>query len=306
MPIIGSFGAGSGRGFGQQGGKDTFMEATGGTESTCGDYKIHTFTGPGTFCVSATASDPANNTVDYLVVAGGGGAGQHYGGGGGAGGYRESGGSNGCYPISPLGCGVAGIEVTASPYPITVGGGGNGSPGNPTTPAVGSNGSVSTFDSITSAGGGYGGGGNPSKYPGNSGGSGGGGGNTPGAAGNTPPVSPPQGTSGGNSYGGGGGATISGAQSPTYPGGGNGGTGGGTSINPSNTVGTNPDPASPIRYFAGGGGALGAPATHNGRIFGGAGYDGNENPAIANTGGGGAGDKGDGASGIVIIRYKYQ
>ena len=29
-----------------------FITATGGTESTCGNFKIHTFTGPGTFTVS--------------------------------------------------------------------------------------------------------------------------------------------------------------------------------------------------------------------------------------------------------------
>jgi hypothetical protein len=29
-----------------------FIEATGGTITTCGNYKIHTFTSPGTFCVS--------------------------------------------------------------------------------------------------------------------------------------------------------------------------------------------------------------------------------------------------------------
>ena len=29
-----------------------FITATGGTITTCGDFKIHTFTGPGTFCVS--------------------------------------------------------------------------------------------------------------------------------------------------------------------------------------------------------------------------------------------------------------
>jgi hypothetical protein len=40
--------------------------------STCGDFKTHIFTGPGTFCVSATAVTAACNTVDYLVVAGGG------------------------------------------------------------------------------------------------------------------------------------------------------------------------------------------------------------------------------------------
>ena len=30
-----------------------FLTATGGTITTSGDCKIHTFTGPGTFCVSA-------------------------------------------------------------------------------------------------------------------------------------------------------------------------------------------------------------------------------------------------------------
>tara|TARA_R100000455_G_C6191227_1_gene65388 strand:- start:36 stop:620 length:585 start_codon:yes stop_codon:yes gene_type:complete len=34
----------------------SFLTATGGTESTCGNYKIHTFTGPGTFSVSSVSS----------------------------------------------------------------------------------------------------------------------------------------------------------------------------------------------------------------------------------------------------------
>src|SRR6056300_656948 len=50
-----------------------FIVATGGTITCCGDYKIHTFTGPGTFTVTnggaATPCAPSN--VDYLVVAGG-------------------------------------------------------------------------------------------------------------------------------------------------------------------------------------------------------------------------------------------
>jgi hypothetical protein len=51
MPIIGSFGAGSGKGFGFSGGAPSFICATGGTITESGDYKIHTFTGPGTFTV---------------------------------------------------------------------------------------------------------------------------------------------------------------------------------------------------------------------------------------------------------------
>jgi hypothetical protein len=35
MPIIGSFGAGSGKGFGFSGGGNSFITATGGTITTC-------------------------------------------------------------------------------------------------------------------------------------------------------------------------------------------------------------------------------------------------------------------------------
>jgi hypothetical protein len=65
----------------------TYITATGGTEtnSPCGDYKIHTFTSDGTFCVSAGGGPLA--VVDYLVVAGGGSGAEGCGGGGGAGGF---------------------------------------------------------------------------------------------------------------------------------------------------------------------------------------------------------------------------
>ena len=48
-----------------------FLVATGGTVTTCGDYKIHTFTSPGTFCVSSLGNGPTvpaggPNNVDYL------------------------------------------------------------------------------------------------------------------------------------------------------------------------------------------------------------------------------------------------
>src|SRR5210317_1457957 len=71
--------------------KVTFISASGGSESTSGDYKIHTFTGPGTFTVSSLGNTPTGSQVDYMVIAGGGaGSGNETGGGGGAGGYRES------------------------------------------------------------------------------------------------------------------------------------------------------------------------------------------------------------------------
>ena len=77
--------------------------ATGGTESTCGNCKIHTFTGPGTFTVTSAAASAADNVVSYLVVGGGGGGGESsYGGGGGAGGYREVVSPSSPYTGSPL------------------------------------------------------------------------------------------------------------------------------------------------------------------------------------------------------------
>ena len=298
-----------------------FVTATGGTVTCCGDYKIHTFTGPGTFTVTCAGNAGGSNTVDYLVVAGGGGGGASKpaegsgGGGGGAGGYRESSGAaSGCYSVSPLGACVSALPVTASPYPITVGGGGSGSPCC-ASPNAGTTGANSIFSTITSTGGGGGGGGggDPSGKPG---GSGGGAGNSSGTGtagtGNTPPVSPPQGNNGGvisppgttpgYGSGGGGGATAVGSNG-TNTAGGNGGAGATSSIN-----------ATPTARAGGGGGGLysGTPAGTGGTGGGGngGGPGGGGSDGTANTGGGGGGrslnNSFSGGSGIVIIRYKYQ
>ena len=102
-----------------------FVSATGGTETTSGDFRIHTFTGPGTFTVNCGGNPAGSSLVDYLILAGGGGGNPQTNGGGGAGGYRESSGAaSGCYTASPLGSGVSGLPVSAQPYPITVGAGG--------------------------------------------------------------------------------------------------------------------------------------------------------------------------------------
>jgi hypothetical protein len=102
-------------------GAPSYISATGGTITTCGDYKIHTFTSDATFSVlSALPNTPANNNVDYLVVAGGGGGGPAVGwgiaaaSGGGAGGYRESKCAcvSGCWSASPL--------ASATSLPVTV------------------------------------------------------------------------------------------------------------------------------------------------------------------------------------------
>ena len=310
------------------GSQTAFVTATGGTITTCGNFKIHTFTGPGTFCVSCAGNPSGSDTVDYLVVAGGGGGAYDRGGGGGAGGYRESpGAASGCYSVSPLGAApAAALPVPVQGYPITVGGGGAGQ----TADGPGNNGNNSIFSTITSAAGGGGTGNFPpcATVPGSPGGSGGGAGSSSvsgsggsGGTGNTPPVSPPQGNNGGdangNGYragGGGGGALAVGQDVPADITAGNGGGGATSCIT-----------GSPVARAGGGGGgvASGPPApgssAGNGGSGGGApGSPGtNSTNGTANTGGGGGGggtgggpipgkNGSSGGSGIVIIRYKYQ
>ena len=310
-----------------------FVTATGGTITTCGDFKIHKFTGPGTFTVSCAGNAAGSNSVDYLVVAGGGsggvGSSDLGGSGGGAGGYRESHSTpvSGSYTASPLATPTA-LTVTATAFPITIGAGGTSSSGN-SYPGVNS-GSNSVFSSITSAGGGHGS--NfymdqpPGRITGAAGGSGGGGGYGGSAgAGNTPPVSPPQGNNGGSwqylaKVGGGGGAGAVGGNGSPGCGGGSSGAGG-TGVY-SEIVGTS------TGYAGGGGGAGGGYPYYNvsagngGAGGGGAGGAGGSNAGTAGTantgsGGGGRGSTASysnpanlsgatGGSGIVIIRYKFQ
>jgi len=303
--------------------------ATGGTITTSGDYKIHTFTGPGTFTVCSVAVTAANNIVSYMVVAGGGGAGGDLAGGGGAGGFREYKGPTDSYTASPLNGNPGGtaITVSATGYPIGVGAGGARGT-SPSGIVEGCRGTPSTFSTITSTGGGAGmvrtcqqsGPPAPAKSPGGSGG-GGSYSNSASGTGNTPPVSPAQGKNGGTTpgstdagAGGGGGATVAGGAGagPTAAQGA-GGAGATTSINGTPTA------------FAGGGGggAWSAPSVGGagGAGGGGAGGDqiGSPSPnrdgtaGTDNTGGGGGGANADGAaiggkggSGIVIIRYKFQ
>jgi len=308
-------------------GAPLFLTATGGTETTCGDFKIHTFTGPGTFCVSAIAPGPSGNpnSVDYLVIAGGGAGGQDNGGGGGAGGVRFSDGTfdNSPAPSNPRGC-TASLTASAGAFPITVGSGGAAG----TCAARGNNSIFAGPSTITSTGGGGGakcGAGNPNSP----GGSGGGSGQNPSSqgSGNTPSVSPSQGSDGGpqgpSSTGGGsggGGFMTAGATSPSTRGAGGGGTGGGfipTAFGPSGV------PCGSFKYYGGGGGGgagepagggPGSPGLGGGGEGGGDGASGQAGlPGTANTGGGGGGGGsggsqpgGTGGSGIVVIRYKFQ
>ena len=146
-----------------------YVTATGGCITTCGDYRIHTFNSPGTFCVSGAGNPAGSDTVEYLVVAGGGsgpakGLGDA-GGGGGAGGLRFASPSLAplTFPGKPLN-GPSALSISVQGYPITVGGGGAGHPAPPATCAPngnGANGVDSVFSTITSTGGGSGCYGNP-------------------------------------------------------------------------------------------------------------------------------------------------
>ena len=294
----------------------TYTSATGGTESTSGNFKIHTFNSSSNFVVSSLGNPTGSgDTVDYLVVAGGGGGGGSSGNssnaGGGAGGLRYSA-STYCNPAPAPSAGTA-LTITAQTYPITVGGGGNGGP-NGSQPSPGSQGSTSSFSTISSAGGG-GGAGVSGPGAGNAGSGGSGGGairSQPSGSGNTPPVSPPQGNSGGTGEGGG----------PSFGGGGGGGAGA-VGSNATSTTGGNGGaglrvdiPGSSSTFAGGGGGGNcnpGGPASSGGAGGGGNGaLKTNAVPSgTANTGGGGGAGGysqtgGNGGSGIVIIRYKYQ
>jgi len=267
------------------------VTATGGTVTSYTDggitYDVHTFTGSGTFDVTAGGS------VDYLIVGGGGGGGGGTGGGGGAGGF------------------VTGtITVTDSTaYTVTVGGGGAG--GSTSSPYRGANGGDSVFAGVTAVGGGGGG----SNYPvspgytdpsiGGSGGGGSGGAGRPGAAGTSL-----QGNAGGNvlSWGG-----------PFTPGGGGGAGADGTNGNGQGAgaaggAGLSSSITGIAKFYAGGGGS----GNFNGSSGGAGGLGGGGNggkpgaPAsgAANTGGGGGGQQqnqngaaGSGGSGVVIIRF---
>ena len=204
------------------------ITVTGLTNGTSYTFTVTATNANGTSAASAASNSvtPASGTqIEYLVLAGGGGAGTDYAGGGGAGGYRTN---------------YGGTKITinnSTQYTITVGGGGyagnrsNGSNGGPGSP---SGIYLSGNPVIESAGGGYG-----AQYwaVGGNGGSGGGGGGgyggevyNNGGLGNTPATTPSQGNNGGkgygpnnypsNRYGGGGGSPVAAGtdSTPSSPG----------------------------------------------------------------------------------------
>ena len=273
--------------------------STNSTVTYSGNYAIHTFITSGTF---TPTSVPVGGTVDYLVVAGGGGGGR-YGGGGGAGGL--------IYATSQA-------VASGTSYVVTVGGGAPGWPGDAQSggnAAPGINSTISAINVTAYGGGGGGLYGNPTGGNGANGGSGGGGGGSNGGAtaGGTATVG--QGNAGGtssnqasNNGGGGGGAGAAGTSGVSSSGAG--GIGAPYTISGTST------------YYAGGGSGNQLSGTLAGGLGGGgtgfaAGVTGTTAmDGTANTGGGGGGARdntisgvwraGNGGSGIVIIRYRYQ
>lgn len=272
--------------------KSEYPYALGGTVTTSGNYRIHTFTTSGTF----TLLNGVPIAVTYLIVAGGGGGGgttttATKGGGGGAGGYLTN-------NISFLKTGR---------YTVTIGSGGNGgiSGGGAT---AGSNGGNSSFNGVSALGGGGGGCGGGNYTDGSSGGSGGGGGgnsahNTAGGAGTTGnPGGAGSASIGGGTAGGGGGASGPGGDAVA----GGGGTGGAGANGLANSItGTS------VVYAGGGGGTGGATAGTGGTGGGGNGTETTSGTGGAGTnglggGGGGGNTGGRGGNGVIIIRYQYK
>ena len=264
-----------------------YIVATGGTITTCGNFKVHKFTGPGTFTVCSAGNPEGSNSADYLIVGGGGSGAPDDGGGGGAGGMRFS--ATTYTSPSPLAAPAA-FTVSATGYPVVVGAGGAGTSRPPYGPN-GNAGNNSSVFSLTSAGGGFGASNSPSTTrDGGSGGSGGGSsGPSCGGAGNTPPVSPPQGNNGGSGSQGSGGGGIGGVGANGTASGGCGNAGGaGLALAITGAC---------VTYAAGGRGDIGSTPSPNQPANSGNGSDG----ICAGSGG-----TGSGGSGIVVIRYKFQ
>jgi len=93
------------------GAAEKFAEATGGTVTTVGDYKVHAFTSTGTFTVTQLAD---TNEFEVLLVAGGAGPGTQWtAGGGGGGGIVNH---------------QTGQALTQAAYDVVIGAGGAGAP----------------------------------------------------------------------------------------------------------------------------------------------------------------------------------
>lgn len=280
------------------------FSAEGGTITTDGNFKIHTFTSSGTFIVNS-----GTTSAEILIVAGGGGGGADNAGGGGAGGLLYYGPET---PKTPNGAAYT-ISIPGN-YSVIVGAGGSGHTGNSdgTSPAA-VNGSNSSIFGYTAIGGGRGCSSDTNAGAPGSGGSGGGttgnGENAAGGAGNQGSGTSGQGNAGGSSSNGGGGGGGGGAGSAGGAGSGSTGGAGGNGLQYSIS-------GSALWYAAGGNGGNENDTNQSRARTNGIGGQTNSSSGgsctsgVTNTGSGGGGGThtsviptGAGASGIVIIRY---
>jgi len=268
--------------------------ATGGTITTVGNYKVHTFNSSGTFTINKAT------VIEILVVAGGGSGGEGHGGGGGGGGMI----------YNPT------FAILSQSYSVIVGNGGAASQTG--VNSCGYKGGNSVFSTLTSIGGGYG-----CLSAGGDGGSGGGSGcwerPTQPTTGSGKGI-PGQGNDGGPVF-----ATIE-NDGPGQGGGGAGGIGkSGSGLVDTNCkggdggVGLTCSISGTLTTYAGGGGGGGSTGVGVGGV-GGGGNGGLVSQistiGMPNTGGGGGGGGAmgiltarygaAGGSGIVIIRYRYR
>ena len=268
------------------------MIAIGGTVTTGGGYKTHTFTTSGTFEVTS------GGDIEYLIVAGGGAGASTDGGGGGGGGV------------------VTGtMNIQPGSYTITRGGGGSYVNAQD---RAGNTGSNSTALGFTALGGGGGGNDRVSGQGAKTGGSGGGGGSRQ-SYNQWPGASGIQYSTYGYGSGNDGGDGVGEASSPSstrYSGGGGGaGEAGKHGSDSSDRAGGGNGiqwPSGSGTYYGGGGGGGHNVVGQGGLGGGGNGSDGTSNLATVggtNTGGGGGGGGNghtrgaSGGSGIIIIRY---
>ena len=247
---------------------------TGGSITSSGGYKIHTFNSNDTLTVTC----PSSLSTQVLVVAGGGGS------------AGTSGGAS-----TPAGGGGGGLVyhgaksvIQGTAYTATIGAGGAAGPAS--TTSKGGQGGNSTFDTITALGGGY----TAIAANENAGGSGGGGGYqfTAGKAATQTD------SGGGTGYGNAGGAGSTSA--PNYGAGGGGGAGG-VGSNGSGSIGGAGGIGKTYWGSTYATGGLGGSGGANVAATNGANNTGDGAGASRSTGGAFTG--GTGGSGIVIVRY---
>ena len=284
---------------------------SGGSITTSGNFRIHSFTSNGSF-----VNTIAGVSIQYLVIAGGGGGGSA-GGGGGAGGYRTNvtGQTSGASSSTE-----AAVTFPAATYTITVGSGGAA-----VDDSRGANGGASSISGtgitdITTVGGG--GGGSFQSSGQHTPGDGGSAGGRSATNGSVASATANQGTAGGDGTGGAAGNSVGGGGGGAGAAGSNGNgnapvkQGGAGGLGLSNNI-----TGSAVTRGGGGGGggdnrtsvgpSAGGTASGGGGAGGGSSAAGD---ATDGTGGGGGGAAisaggnhgilgGDGGDGIVIIRY---